>query len=189
MINKHLFGSYITMTFADIYPSYSEFEKDFNELPFNFEFKDNKSLSLIYYLLYAKYGNSNISSSDINQFKFQLFALIYQYGATWERKLELQDALRKLTDEDILTSSIQIINHASNPSTAPTTSSLEELPFINAQTASGYKKNKTDAYSFLYDVLRDDITSEFIGRFKRLFISVVMPQAPLWYISETDNLD
>ena len=70
MYNQLLFGQYITMKFADIYSSFEQFETDFNELPFTVEFKDPNTLSIIYYLLYSKYGNSTTLSTDINQFKF-----------------------------------------------------------------------------------------------------------------------
>lgn len=183
-MNEKLFGSYITMTFCDIYPDYETFLNDYSNLSFPTTLQDENNLRIIYYLLYSKYGNSNILSTDITQFKFQLFSIIYQHGAIWERKMALQKSLRELTDEEILTSSRQVINHALNPSSAPTTDSMEALNYINEQTTSGYKKNKIDAYMFLYDVLRDDITAEFMGRFKRLFISIVMPQMPLWYIDE-----
>ena len=182
--NAPLFGEFITMTFSDIYPSYEKFEEDFNFLPFTVEFANENTLSIIYYLLYSKYGNSNILNTDINQFKFALFSLIYQHAAIWERKMDLQKSLRELTDDEILISSRQVINHALNPSTAPATDSMEALNYINEQTTSGYRKNKIDAYTFLQDELHDNITEAFINRFRKLFISVVMPQAPLWYIAE-----
>lgn len=91
--------------------------------------------------------------------------------------------MRELTDDEILASSQQIVNHALNPSTEPSTSSLEALGYINEQTTSGYKKNKIDAYSFLSTILKDDYTEEFLNRFKSLFISILYPQAPLWYVN------
>ena len=183
MLNDRiLFGNYITMTFSDIYPDYETFLDDYRNLSFPTTLEDEENLRVIYYLLYSKYGNSNILSTDITQFKFQLFSLIYQHAAIWERKMALQKSLRELTDEEILISSRQVINHALNPSSEPSTNAMEALNYINEQTTSGYKKNKIDAYMFLYDVLRDDITAEFINRFKKLFIAIVFPQAPLWYV-------
>ena len=63
----------------------------------------------------------------------------------------------------------------SNPSTTPNASTLEALPFIDSQTSSGYKKNKIDAYTLLYQVLEDNVTEEFLQRFKKLFMAIAYP--------------
>jgi hypothetical protein len=186
MTLNNLGGYYITEKFTDIFPSFDEFKEEYtlSALP---QTMTESGLSTLYYLLYAKYGNSSIASSDINQFKYQLFALIFTHGANWERRISLQETLRDLPEEELIASSKQIINHALNPSTAPSTSSLSELTYINQQTTSGYRKNKIDAYMLLYSVLSDEITERFLNKFKKLFISIVMPQIPLWYVSETED--
>jgi hypothetical protein len=40
------------------------------------------NVSLVYYLLYARYGNNPIANRDENQFKFKIFSVIFQYGPT-----------------------------------------------------------------------------------------------------------
>lgn len=184
--NAEYFGNYITSTFADVYPNFDAFEDDYNNLGLPATLTSAESLKTLYYLLYSKYGNSSISSTDTTQFKFQLFSIIFQHGANWERKLSLQKSIREISDEELLKSSQQVVNHALNPSTLPSTDTLEALSYINEQTTSGYKKNKVDAYSYLYSILQDDVTEEFLNKFKRLFIAIVFPQAPLWYISENE---
>lgn len=182
-MSNNLFGNFLTETFSDIYPSFTEFNDDYENLGIPKTLKSSTTLNTIYLLLYSKYGNSNILNMDRNQFRFQVFSIIYQYGATWERKIEIQENFRKLQESDIVVSSKQIINHAYNPNTPPSTQALEELQQINEQTTSGFKKNKIDAYSLLYDVLKDDFTDDFIRKFKNLFLKIVMPYKPLWYVS------
>lgn len=187
--NLPLFGRYITMSFCEVWPNYEAFAADFTASPLAVDFGDSDKLRVLFYLLYAKYGSSHIASMDLNQFKYQVFSLIHEHGLLWARKLELQEALRELTDEEILISGRRIVNHALNPSTEPSTDAMEALPFINEQTASGFRKNRIDGYMELYEVLHDDFTERFLGRFRKLFISIVFPQAPLWYISENGGAE
>lgn len=71
------------------------------------------------------------------------------YGPAWERRLEIQDTLRTMSEDELIKGSKQIVNHSYNPSTAPSTSTLEELTTINEQNTNNYKKGKLDAYAFL----------------------------------------
>lgn len=176
MSNLNIKANYITPTFKDIFPTLNDFEQSFFEsgLPITF-MSEAETLLVIYTLLMSKYANSNILSSDTDQFKLQLFSIIYQHAPNWERRLDLQGKIRSLSDDEILRSSQQIVNQALNPSTAPATDSLEALTYINQQTTSGYKKNKVDAYSYVYTILQDDVTEEFINKFKHLFIKIVYP--------------
>lgn len=182
------FGNYITSTFSNIYPNFEAFKTDYLSLgippTLGEDYED--TLRTLYYLLYSKYGNSTVASTDETQFKFQLFSIIFQHGANWKRKLELQKSIRELTDEELLKSSQQIVNHALNPSTEPGTDTFSTLGYINEQTTQGYKKNKVDAYFDLYTILKDDTTEQFLNRFKKLFLAIVYPQAPLWYITENE---
>lgn len=99
----------------------------------------------LYYLLYARYGNSSIANSDENQFKYKIFSTIYIGGATWAKKQEIQDKLRAMTEDEILAGTKAINNHAYNPQTAPTTDTVEELNYINEQNTTKYKnRNSTD---------------------------------------------
>jgi hypothetical protein len=147
----------------------------------------DENATTLYYLLYARYGNSTIASSDENQFKYKVFSIIFQYGATWEKRLEIQETLRGLTEDDLLTGSRQIMNAANNPANEPTTATLEELTYIDRQSTVAYKKSKMDAYGILMDLLETDITGSFLTKFKQLFLTVVAPEKPGWYISEDDE--
>lgn len=97
-------------------------------------------------MLYARYGNSSIANEDVNQFKYKVFSIIFQYGPTWEKRLDIQSKLRNLSDADILAGQKAVYNNALNPGTAPGTSSPEELTYINAQNTTSLKKSKMDAY-------------------------------------------
>ena len=178
------YGSYRTRTFAEIFPSINHFSDEYNSSKIPTKFRDENSISTLYYLLYGRYGNSHIAYSDENQFKYALESIIFMYGPTWEKRLEIQDTLRGLSEEDILKGGKAIYNHAYNPGTSPSTSTLEELIAINDQNTTNYKKSKMEAYSMLMSIIETDVTEEFIGKFKKLFITVLAPDYPLLYETE-----
>lgn len=148
----------------------------------------NATATNLFYLLYAYYGNSHIASSDEHQFLYRLFSIVFMYGPTWEKRLDIQASLRALTDDDILQGAKHIYNHAYNPGTAPATGDLEELEAINEQNTQNYKRSKLDAYGALWDLLSLDVTKAFLDKFKDLFIKVIASGKPLLYVEdETDE--
>ena len=184
-----VYGNYRTRTFNDIYPTFEDFKDDvaiYNSIGLNPNFKENTNQTL-FYLLSARYGNSSVANSDENQFKLKLFSTIFQYGPTWEKRLSIQTDLRALTEDELLTGTKQINNHSYNPSTAPSTDTLDELTTINEQTSTKYKKSKMDAYANLMALLEKDVTEEFMNKFKKLFLIIVEPQLPLWYLTEVED--
>ena len=175
-----LYGNFRTRTFSDIYTSFEDFKEDYvdNGIPVTIS---DANLTTLYYLLYARYGNSNIASSDETQFKYKLFSKIFMYGPAWQKRLEIQKKLMELSDDEIVKGATAIYNSALNPSQAPSTQTLEELNYINSQNTTKYKKSKLEAYAILEELIRTDVTEAFIGKFKKLFITVVEPELPLWY--------
>lgn len=186
MWNNSLYGNFRTRKFTDIYPSASDFLNDYKNVGIPTSVNETTA-QMIYYLLYANYGNSHIASSDENQFKYKLFSLIWQYAPNWYRKREIQDELRTLTQDELLTGNTQIYNTANNPEVEPGTQTLEELPYINNQNTAKSKKGKLEGLTALYEVLSRDVTKEFLNQFKVLFLSIVQPELPLWYITETEE--
>ena len=67
------------------------------------------------------------------------------------------------------------------------TDSDTELPTINSQNVSKFRKGKLDAYMNLLALLETDVTEEFLLEFRKLFIKVIQPYAPLWFIEDSNN--
>lgn len=189
-----LYGNYRTRTFNDIYDNIDKFKDDFtlySEVGLNPEFNSEKTVDTLFYLLSGKYGNSHIANSDENQFRLKLFSYVFQFAPYWEKSLEIQKKLRGLTEAEILAGSKQLTNHAYNPSTEPSGPNVVngEITSVNEQHNSKFTKGKVSAYGELFYLLRSDVTEEFLGKFKRLFIYIVEPEFPLWYATETNQED
>lgn len=188
-----LFGNYPTRTFAEIFPTEVDFINEWNAAPFA-DRTDSQGeplnaipanyIQLCYWLLVTRYANSTIASFDENQFKYKVFNIIFTHGPTWIKRLEVQNKIRNLSEEELTRGSKIINNSALHPGTDPSTATLEELTAIDQQTTSNRKKSVLEAYSSLLALLQVDVSEEFVDKFKKLFITVVQPNLPLWYITK-----
>lgn len=188
-MNNRILPKYSTVLFTEVWEDVDEFKDDFNDSPFTGCISANNpdNVSLVYYLLYSRYGNNPIANQDITQFKFKLFSVIFQYGPSWEKRLDIQSKLRALTESDITTGGKAIYNSALNPSTAPGTQSLDELNYINSQNTTNYKKSKMDAYMQLWNLIETDVTEDFLVKFKKCFKIFVSSERPLLYVQEEEE--
>ncbi len=186
---------YSTKTFTQVWDNVDSFVNDYKASPFyNAVGKelDDAYLILTFYLLYNRYGNTPIANQDENQFKFKTFGLVMQYGPTWSLKLKIQEKLRDLgldQDSEIYKGSKAIYNHAFNPETQPTTGDLEEINYINEQNTTGYKKSVLEGLALLAESIRDDVSSSYIDKFRKLFKQFFFPIRHAIYISEGEDED
>ena len=183
-----LYGQDRTKTFSETWETAAKFIEDYNSIGIPATIS-SESATTLYYLLYARYANSHIASSDPNRFKYNLFGLIWQYGPNWEKKIEIQKKLRELDDEQIREGARQIYNKADNPSNDPAAFTDNELQFINNQNVIKNRKGTLEGYNILMSLLEDDVTENFLRRFKALFKTIVMPELPLLYAIEGDEED
>ena len=77
-----------TNTFQEVWESAKAFTDEYatNGIPTTITVQNCTTL---YYLLYAKYGNEYVRSSDQNRFKYCIWSTIFKYGPTWEKRLEI----------------------------------------------------------------------------------------------------
>ena len=183
---------YDTETFAQILPDFDSFKKLFDE-EYDQYAKDcitSPSLNKLYWLLYARYADNPIVNRSVERFKAKLVAITFQKAPTWEKKLGVQSTLRGLTEAELQTGARTIFNRALHPETEPGTDTDTELSYINTQDVSKQKRSKLDAYSYLMDVLRTDVTEELIQSYAKLFTKFVSPNVTRIYeniISEEEE--
>lgn len=187
----NLYGNFPNRTFADIFPDLDVFMTEYKNsgLYADPNKMEDTNITTLYYLLYARYGNSVISSYDETQFMYKVFSTMFMYGPTWEKRLYIQGKVRTLDENQIIIGSKRINNRSYNPSTAPTTDTLNELTTINEQVTDGWKKSLLEGYANLMALVDTDVTEEFISKFKKLFITVVEPNLPLWYKTAEGELE
>ncbi len=181
---------YSTILFNDVWEDVESFIDDYRTIgiPTTISFSgDGNSATTLFYLLYARYGNNPIANKDVKQWKHKIFSTIFQYGPAWEKRLDIQKKVRELSDTEILIGSKAIHNQALNPSTEPSTKDLEELEFINSQDTTNYKKSKLEAYAQLNDLIKTDVTEEFLVKFKKCFKLFVSAERPLLFVTDEED--
>lgn len=170
------------MKLSDIYNGYTDLASDVANRYGEGFIPADLSYQILYNLLDARYGARSIATSSSTVFKSKVCAIIFQYAPTWWKSLNIQKELRNLTEEDLMRGALQVSSQALNPSDVPsgneTGLDTPIIKTINAQTTSQYRKSKLDAYNGLLLLLRQDVTNEFIGRFKGLFKLVTLGPEP-----------
>ena len=101
MSNVEMFPQYDTKLMTDVWSQASDFLTDYQNagIPTTIS---NQNATTLYYLLYARYGNTPIANYDENQWKYKMFSVIFQYGPTWEKRLDIQTTLRGLQIADLI---------------------------------------------------------------------------------------
>ena len=176
---------YNTLLFTDVWDEAKKFVSDYRDSGIPTTISDANAMTL-YYLLYARYGNTPISAMDEYQWKTRVFSIIFQYGPTWEKKLEIQQKVRALSINDLKKGSTTIYNKALNPASAPSDQTLDEINYINEQNVSKIKKNDSQAYAEWMSLLEEDVTGYFLRKFDGCFKKIVRPEKTLEYVTEED---
>lgn len=180
---------YNTAIWTDIFPDFDTFKGVFDN-DFGSYAKDcitAANLKSLYYLLYARYGANPFINYSTDLIKAKVVAITYQKGPTWERRKSVQDSLRSLTEDDLLRGSVTIFNRAAHDETEPSTDTDEYIGYLNSQDVSKQKRSKLDAYSYLQDVLKTDVTEEFLRAYAVLFSKMVTPHIERVYENESED--
>ena len=101
MSNVEMFPQYDTKLMTEVWSQASDFLTDYQNagIPTTIS---NQNATTLYYLLYARYGNTPIANYDENQWKYKMLSIIFQYGPTWEKRLDVQNTLRGLQISDLV---------------------------------------------------------------------------------------
>lgn len=187
----YLGGDYCNPTFGEVFNSVQSFLEGYHNCGIPTTITDDAATTL-FYLLYAKFGNTPIRSNDSNIFAYRVYKNIFQYGPTWEKRLDIQEELRNLslTTGELFLGSKAIYNHALHDGSSPTTATLTELAYIDSQNTTNYKKSKVDGLASLMALLEKDVTEEFLNKFTKLFSQWLKPDTGIvWFATEPENDD
>lgn len=116
-----MFPQYDTKLMTDVWSQASEFLTDYQAAGIPTTISTANATTL-YYLLYARYGNTPIANYDENQWKYKMFSIIFQYGPTWEKRLDVQKTLRELQISDLVDNGSyhELFNHSASESSSKT---------------------------------------------------------------------
>ena len=101
MINVDMLPQYDTKLMTDVWSKAPDFVADYQNIGIPTTISVQNATTL-YYLLYARYGNTPIANYDEEQWKYKIFSIVFQYGPTWEKRLDIQNTLRGLQIDDLV---------------------------------------------------------------------------------------
>lgn len=163
-----------TKTFIEVFPTSTDFVSNFTGSAFTSYVSDEKYLNMIYELLLAKYENSRIADISTDSFKRKINSTIFMYAPAWIKRLEVQQTLISLTEKEITAGAVAKSTRGYNPSDVPGTANSDtEIETVNEQSLQKYTKSKLDGYNNLLELLRTDVTNDFISKFKKLFMATI----------------
>lgn len=179
-------GIYNTRSFSEIFPDADTFLQAYLDsgLAIDENRVSNNKINVLYFLMLSRWANSHPKAAlDENRFIMSICSTIFMYGPAWEAKLKAQKKIRDLLDNenDLLAGAKNINNHSYNPSTLPAADAFNPLSTINDQTATKWEKSKLEGYGALVEVMKNDITKEFLDKFDPLFRNMLAPDGNLYY--------
>ena len=98
---SRMIPQYDTKLMTEIWDDAASFVYDYKHVGIPTSISDANATTL-FYLLYARYGNTPIANYDEEQFKYKIFSVIFQYGPTWEKRLAVQGILRDMSLADLV---------------------------------------------------------------------------------------
>lgn len=181
---------YSTKLFNDIFPDKTSFKDSYDEFQANVgqtNILDDNDKAITWQLLSAKYGNTPIANLSETQFKLKVWQIMFEYGPTWAKRLEIQEKLRAISDDDLIKGNKIITNTASNPQTDPDTQALTDISFLDNQTTQNQQKSKLGGYANLVELLETDVCAYYLDRFSVLFKHIFVPNANAIYITDEEE--
>ena len=187
------FQTFDNVTFSNLWSTADEFVNSYKVVGFPQEFQGgtyvtDEDLKLIWLLLLGRFADSTIKPfNTYGAFQVRFMSRVWQHAPAWKKNLEIQNKLRSLSLEDgsdIYKGGSAIYNTAMNPSTQPGTGTDQELNFINNQNVTKHKKSKLEGLAMLSDLLKNDVTEQFLKRFDDFFKTIIYTGRTLLYETE-----
>jgi hypothetical protein len=189
------FQHFDNITFSELWTTQEEFVNAYKLVGFPQEYAGGSyvtddDLRLIWLLLTGRFSDSVIKPyNTYGGFQVRFMSKVWQYAPAWKKKLDIQNKLRAMDLEgtDIYEGSKAIYNSAMNPNTQPGTNTDQELTYINNQNVTKHKKSKLEGLAILTDLLKNDITDEFLRRFDEFFKTIIYTGKDLLYATYNEQ--
>ena len=193
---KSNFQTFDNITFSDLWSTQEAFVDAYKTVGFPQTYEggtyvSDDDLKLIWLLLIGRFADSTIKPfNTYGAFQVRFMSRVWQHAPAWKKNLDIQNKLRSLSLEDgseIYKGASAIYNTALNPSTQPGTDTDTELNFINSQNTTKYKKSKLEGLAILSDLLKNDVTEQFLRRFDDFFKTIIYTGREQLYVTEIEG--
>lgn len=165
---------FLTKTFYEQYPNVDKFVEMWNVSPFKIDTISQEEIRNMYYQLVSEYMVSHFAFIEPLQIDLQVAKTIYNYYPNLKKKLDLQDQILKMTEEDLADGNTAINSSMSNPDTDEISPSDATLPYTASKSIQTRKYSKPDRYTRQYNLIVDGLYDLYIKRFKSLFLTLIV---------------
>jgi hypothetical protein len=172
--------TYATRTFSDIYPDEYTFISDLNEA-INFTMSDEEKSDL-FWMIYSKYGDSNVRYTNEYLFKAALFKrYVNVYYPTLLAILREQKKLRETPDDEFAKAGKMVVNIGAHNTADVSTDTTEGIEQLDTQQISNSQRGLMSVIADRLSVLKAGMEEQFLKRLNPLFIQIIAPQWDLLY--------
>lgn len=174
--------SNITFKFKDLLPSLEAFKVFASESGIDIDNMTASDISILehtYYLLYRRYGLSNVRYTTPEAFYSELAITFNDELNRYNKRYNIIQDAYKLSSDDLVILNKAISNYANNPNDE-VESPLEPLSYISSQTFNANLSNKLQAYLLAIESLPTQYDEDFLKAFKHLFINIIPKQMPIY---------
>lgn len=200
-MNNTIFQNFNNVTFSDLWSTQEEFVNAYKVVGFPQTFTNSdgttgtyvsdEDLRFIWLLLIGRFADSTIKPyNTYGAFQVRFMSRVWQHAPAFLKNLEIQNKLRSLSIDsgsEIYDGSKAIYNNALNPGTAPGTDTDQELSYINQQNVTKHKRSKLEGLAMLTDLLKNDVTEQFLKRFDDFFKTIIYTGQDLVYATYNEE--
>lgn len=177
-----------TSTPEDLWQTTDMFYNDFMASPFSGDVDNNlynrADLDKVFWHLMSKYDESHYSYKSDDKCKLKTFHVIHQYLPTYLKRIELQERIRNMTDQDLFDSGKQVVKSANTPDVEEDMNSLSTPQYTDNIQVQNRQSAKLLAIQQQYGSILDNVWDEFIDKFAFLFKKFMFIPYDYIYINE-----
>lgn len=168
-----------TFEFKNLLPNFDAFKTLLSEIPFDYNALDEGIVMRAYYLLYRRYGLSNVRYTTPEAFYNQFSIILDDELDRYIRRYKLIQKSIEITDDDLIEFNKMVQNYANNPNTKPD-NPLDPLEYVTSQNYSVQFSNKLEAYVNAINNMPSNYSEAFLDKFKDLFINIIPQNIPIY---------
>lgn len=167
-----------TPTFSVKYSTFEDFKLMWSNSPFYTKMLDTE-LKDIYWHLYTEYMVSHFKYWEPSQIDLQIACSIQDYYPVLKKKLELNKRAMEFTESELEEGMTIVSSSMSNPDIDVPTPLSKDLPYTAEKSLSQRKRDKISQLTAQYGLLQDTLWDEFVSKFKKHFIVLLVGTSTL----------
>jgi hypothetical protein len=179
----------MTKAFLDIFKDADEFKTKIKSILniMNYEYADNFDSEKLYILLLGRYGNAHINDTDEYLSLCKFASIIFNHYENLKLRVKYISRIRELEETGELADGGATINTMlSSPEVSGINPDDIIMPYTNNKNVYYKQMSNIERIKILYDSITDNLYINYIEKFKKCFLNIIVNTTPLYYY-ESNN--